>query len=372
MYGVAEDCEDNFSLATTRDSLLSGFHNPRRALLRQVALSSDHKRCADFIMSSGADFMCSKFLTGGADLHVMSTITEFVVYGKVETEEGQLGTSSVRHSLLDSSGHHNPRRALLKDVLLSSNNTKCTSFVTRSEKGILCSKDLESADLVWAERVLAVKPGTLFKAARTARSGPPSTTELPWEPMERYKAFARQRQMRKRRGSKSVSHLESLRMSDPTSSLSGWIDSRKLTESVKASPLAILQQQAQMDWALHDHVVRIRQQTGGASYQKGFNIHVDVDSPDNAKSRSHAEPIRTVHEERTSAESVMSFLDDIHSPKSPSSILDSAPGKNGLDGSWSLGTTAGKFIAGAKGILEQETVWFEGTSYVQGSGYSFS
>jgi len=363
---VEIDGENNMSFTATREALLEARKNPRRCLLTEVTLCSDHTRCTDFIMVQGADLLCSKDLTRDeVDWCLpLSTSTDFVVVGEAETEGGidaSLGTAAVRTALLSSGGYHNPRRTLLKRVGLSSNNSRCSDFFVRSDAGVRCSKAVTNEDLARMERTLQAKPGTLFKVVR---SEAPSTTELPWEPVARFKALAKQtRFARKVRGAKPEEHLLNNRRSDPTINLSGWLDWRELNERAESSRMAKLQRLKGSDSAAaSEHRLRRMQKT----HEK---------APRELAPPAMGSRTKEIREERKSADSVMSFLGEAMDsenggvPTSPSSILMPEIGQKVT----MLGKEPWSLEKGAK-VKPGDVVWFEGRPYSKGTetGYSSS
>ena len=369
VFGIVEVSEENASLKAMTESLLDSQHNPRRTLVSKVQINSNNARCTDFVMSSGCDIMCSKELVDleAAWLEAIAgrnISTDFVVYGETEFDDGQIGLDTARHSLLSSA--HNPRRALCCPVVLPSNNRRCTDFVLHSSEGLLCSKVLTSSDVIWLEQKLRVKPGTLFKAARRA-NGTPSTTELPWDPMERYKALART--LRKARGAKSAAHMENLRQSDPTIRLQGWLDWRELYDRAATAAAA-----KYADSAESAAVAALPRKD--SPRQEGMVLP------------------KTGREERVSANSVIDLLELAPTDKcgpepwSPASVLDTAGPS--MDEPWSLegklgGAKAANGATGRghkgkaqedKGIgRECEVLWFDGQAYIKSDtlgGYSSS
>ena len=65
IVGVAEFASDEqgFGLETANKALLDSYHNPRRAMLQKVVLTSDYKGCTDFITGVSGPTFCSKELT---------------------------------------------------------------------------------------------------------------------------------------------------------------------------------------------------------------------------------------------------------------------------------------------------------------------
>jgi len=366
---VEIDGENNMSFTATMEALLEARKNPRRCLLTEVTLCSDHTRCTDFVMVQGADLLCSKDLTRDeVDWCLpLSTSTDFVVFGEAETEgdsDVSLSTAAARTALLSSGGYYNPRRTLLKRVGLSSNNSRCSDFFVRSDAGVRCSKLVTNEDLARVERELQAKPGTLFKAVR---SEAPSTTELPWEPVARFKALAKQtRFARKVRGAKPEEHLLNNRRSDPTINLSGWLDWRALNERAESSrmakPLKLQRLKGSDSAAASEHCLR--------TMQKAHEKAPHEVAPPAMGSRT-----KEIREERKSADSVMSFLDEAMDsengavPTSPSSILVPEIGQKVT----MLGKEPWLLEKGAK-VKPGDVVWFEGRPYSKGTetGYSSS
>eukprot|EP00320_Phaeocystis_rex_P004784 CAMPEP_0119058718 /NCGR_PEP_ID=MMETSP1178-20130426/2994_1 /TAXON_ID=33656 /ORGANISM="unid sp, Strain CCMP2000" /LENGTH=82 /DNA_ID=CAMNT_0007039689 /DNA_START=36 /DNA_END=281 /DNA_ORIENTATION=+ len=75
-----------------------------------------------------------------------SPCTDFVVTGKADLTGG-LSVSDVCSCLLN----HNPKRARVKPVVITSNNRKCAHFYLKHATGTLCSAPLTSMDIVWME-----------------------------------------------------------------------------------------------------------------------------------------------------------------------------------------------------------------------------
>jgi len=361
---VVEGNDEQFAVNVT-SALLEGYHNPRRNLLITITLTSDHKKCTDFVLRDGSKVLCSKVFTDkdAAWLKPNNECTDFIVYGAAEVDgERNVATGAVREALL--AGRHNPRRCLLESLLLSSDHKRCTDFVLVRAVGFVCSKDLTSADVLWLERTAGVKRGCFFRAARAAAGDDVSKTELPWEPMARYNAMARH--MRTQRGSKSAEHLANLRRSDPTINLSGWLDWRALHEAAEATWLTKLQHQAEINRALAGHRVATRQDAArraaaavrcpGSAPKHGMWGGVspcaaqDVSKPLAKPTPTKPTPVVVKanggygREERRSADSVISFLDEPFSkpiskaaePKSPSTIVDGLDGLAGVTAGWSL------------------------------------
>ncbi|KAL1504153.1 hypothetical protein AB1Y20_010562 [Prymnesium parvum] len=328
-----EDAPCGFGPRAIRDALLP--NNPRRALLRPVLLTSDHRRTTAFIFRHAGQMLCSAPLTAegkawllGFDLP--SGCTDFTLIGHAEAHDdcGTVSLASARDALLG--GHHNPRRALLRPLLLHSDTRRCTHFfLITPQDGFLCSKHLTSADLAWVERTAGLRRGTLFQALRQMSADPPSATELPWHPVARYNAMAKS--CRLPRGAKSVAHLRHLRTSDPTSRLHGWLDWRAEYARIAASPLARLQRRAEIDRAMRAHRLAVRQDAliAGQAKEDGC-LPKEKSGVGQAKEDGCLPKEKSVHgyvrEERTSGNSVIAYLEPHESgkgPPSPSSVLES-------------------------------------------------
>jgi len=415
--------EQGFGLTSAKNALLGSYHNPRRALVRQVVLTSDYKRCADFVVRIGGKVLCSKQDLGAEDMAWLkcldasaalfnparrSECTDFVVVGAAEVQDDNLPLGGVQRALLGTTGYANPRRALPQPLVLTSDHARCTDFVTSfggvNGAGYLCSKELTTDDWKWLEAATGAKPGTLFALRAAASREAPSATELPWEPAARYKALARQsREWRRRRGAKDEAHVEALRQSDPLINPRAWLDVRALAEERRRSNLVKLQEQAFIDRAMNDHKVRTKQSRSGrlayvpskpAASVKPHAYPAEVRAPSSVKpSRNEA----ASKEPRNSADSVISFLDDSspktgYEPTSPASVLDGFGPACGSK-AWSLdkGSEPGSKLSyaemakGAGGKIVQKlqaagaevdvdgVVWFEGREYVRSTdstGYS--
>ena len=347
LLGAVELDGDGCNIGAVRTSLLPSLLNPRRALLQTVTLSSDHKHCTDFLVAIGTEIFCSKTLSKEDVAWLKrraapNLCTDYVVVGnaEVEDESDALNLDAVRNSLLPSL--LNPRRALLQPFTLSSDHKRCTHFFLRSEEGLRCSTDLTSADVLWLEACAGLERGKLFEAIRRSAAAPPSPTELPWEPQARYHALARLERTPK--GAKSVEHEENLRRSNPTSS---------------ARPQ------------------RERLATCVAT------AHAAPSAPKSSG--------RAAREERKSADSVISYLDERDmprarpslKPRSPSSVLD-ANGPATATGAWSLEKSQGSELvkskagprSGGPAKPAEEALWFQGVKYVKSAngenGYSSS
>ncbi|KAL3922019.1 MAG: hypothetical protein SGPRY_004705 [Prymnesium sp.] len=320
-----------------RNALLHSRHNPRRALVRPIELASNNARATDFVTKLGTQMLCSRHVFGEDATWLESMLgnnecTDFVIMGEAEAEDPHcIDLSMARYALLASEA--SPRRGLRRPVQLNSNANKCTDFFMMPNKdGILCSTDLKSADIAWIEKLAGLRPGKLFEQIRQANSGTLSPCELAWEPLTRYQAMARL--TREPRGSKSVEHLRNLRRSDPTISLNGWHDWRALYAGVRASPLARVQEQAQIHRAHMGRRVEINQETEISK----SNAEKDAYVQKSAKQATWASKSR---EERTSANSVISYLDsDLEMkntpfPMSPATIHKSLE-PTGKYASWTI------------------------------------
>ena len=377
VVGAVEDANKGCAVSAVQTSLLPSLHNPRRVLLQPVLLSSDHKCCTDFLVSSDACVLSSKALSQDdvdwlERLTKPNLCTDFVVVGEAEMSYGRgLGPAACRDALLGN--QHNPRRALLDRLELTSDGRRGTHFFIRTQEGLLCSTELTTADVLWFEARAGLKPGKLFEAARHSTQTEPSPTELPWEPLARYHAFARLERAPK--GGKSAEHLANLRRSDPTISPRGQLDWRALNDAVRASPLVRLQQDRQDARAMAAQRVMTAQAASGA------------------RSKSSGRP--AVREERQSADSVISFLDEppppaqkgdltprptTPEPRSPSSVLENSLGPATAVGASSLGSAQWKSSKAAPRLdkpqptEEPEIFWFEGVKYLKSAdganGYS--
>ena len=69
---------------------------------------------------------------------------------------------------------------------------------------------------------------SLFKRFSEAASEPPSSCELPYDPMKRYNALNKTKSLKLPKGHKSPEHLENLRKSDPLINLWAWHDYNEL------------------------------------------------------------------------------------------------------------------------------------------------
>jgi len=207
--------------------------------------------------------------------------TDWTTIGYVEpAADGGACLDDMKNALLSK----NPRRALMKEVLLVSSNARCAAFVlpsgitsvaslpgmTEEETATqettplsdstdwvlvtddaelcsnnkaathfvlsngLCSTPLTNADLTWMESVSEVPKGAIFKAFRSAADSS-SATEVSWEPLTRFRKLSKTLREPCRRGTKSHEHLEHLRQGDPLINLCNWLDMRELYESMKAT-----------------------------------------------------------------------------------------------------------------------------------------
>jgi len=136
-----------------------------------------------------------------------------------------------------------------KRIFLTSNNSRCADFVTDG----YCSTPLTNADLQWMEKVADCKPGMLFKRFSEAVSEPSSRTELPWDPMKRFRHLSAGGVLHKPRGSKSTEHLANLRKSDPLINLAAWHDWKALHQLAANSRAAKIHKQALVDRAQRAH-----------------------------------------------------------------------------------------------------------------------
>jgi len=162
---------------------------------------------------------------------------------------GGLSMADIGTSLLN----HNPTRAQVRPVVMTSNNAKAQDFYLRHATGTLCSAALTSRDITWMEQTSGLKAGALFKAFKQATSaGAPTVSELSWEPTERWGQLPREVR-RSRRGAKTTDHLANLRRSDPLINAWAWRDSREELRRVEASPLARLNQQARILRGMAEH-----------------------------------------------------------------------------------------------------------------------
>ena len=90
---------------------------------------------------------------------------DFVVVGEADYTGG-LSFADIGTSLLN----HNPTRAHVRPVLLTSNHAKKQHFYLRHATGTLCSTALTSGDIAWMEQTSGLQTGALFKAFKRAAS----------------------------------------------------------------------------------------------------------------------------------------------------------------------------------------------------------
>jgi len=113
-----------------RFALLTELHNPRRALLQPVALTSNNNHACHFVLVGGVkDCSPRKSIESQAawvrnrrKVTPYKEITDFVLVGLTDPD-----TADHCDALLPE--RHNPRRALLQPVLLTSNNKRMCNFV---------------------------------------------------------------------------------------------------------------------------------------------------------------------------------------------------------------------------------------------------
>ena len=99
---------------------------------------------------------------------------DFVVVGEADCTGG-LSMADIGTSLLN----HNPTRAQVRPVVMTSNNAKAQDFYLRHATGTLCSAALTSRDITWMEQTSGLKAGALFKAFKQATSaGAPTVCQL--------------------------------------------------------------------------------------------------------------------------------------------------------------------------------------------------
>ena len=105
-----------------------------------------------------------------------SPCVDFVVVGEADCTGG-LSFADISSSLLN----HNPTRAQVRPVVMTSNNAKAQDFYLRHATGTLCSAALTSRDIAWMERTSGLKTGALFKAFKqaTAAGAPTARPSLP-------------------------------------------------------------------------------------------------------------------------------------------------------------------------------------------------
>lgn len=178
----------------------------------------------------------------------VSPCVDFVVVGEADCTGG-LSFADVGTSLLN----HNPSRAHVRPVLLTSNHAKKQHFYLRHATGTLCSTALTSGDIAWMEQTSGLEAGALFEAFKHAASaGAATVSELSWEPTERWLQLPREVR-RSRRGEKSVEHLANLRRSDPLINAFAWRDLAEEQRRVEDSPFARLNQQARILRGIAEH-----------------------------------------------------------------------------------------------------------------------
>lgn len=103
-----------------------------------------------------------------------SPCVDFLVVGEADWTGG-LSFADIGTSLLN----HNPTRAQVRPVVMTSNNAKSQHFYLRHATGTLCSVALSSRDIAWMEQTSGLKAGALFKAFKQAASaGAPSVRQL--------------------------------------------------------------------------------------------------------------------------------------------------------------------------------------------------
>ena len=95
----------------------------------------------------------------------VSPCVDFVVVGEADCTGG-LSFADIGTSLLN----HNPTRAHVRPVLLTSNHAKKQHFYLRHATGTLCSTALTSGDIAWMEQTSGLQAGALFKAFKQAAS----------------------------------------------------------------------------------------------------------------------------------------------------------------------------------------------------------
>ena len=99
---------------------------------------------------------------------------DFIVVGEADCTGG-LSMADIGTSLLN----HNPTRAQVRPVVMTSNNAKAQDFYLRHATGTLCSAALTSRDITWMEQTSGLKAGALFKAFKQATSaGAPTVCQL--------------------------------------------------------------------------------------------------------------------------------------------------------------------------------------------------
>ena len=103
-----------------------------------------------------------------------SPCVDFVVVGEADCTGG-LSFADISSSLLN----HNPTRAQVRPVVMTSNHAKAQDFYLRHATGTLCSAALTSRDITWMEQTSGLKAGALFKAFKQATSaGAPTVRQL--------------------------------------------------------------------------------------------------------------------------------------------------------------------------------------------------
>lgn len=109
-----------------------------------------------------------------------SPCVDFVVVGEADCTGG-LSFADISSSLLN----HNPTRAQVRPVVMTSNNAKAQDFYLRHATGTLCSAALTSRDIAWMERTSGLKTGALFKAFKQATAaGAPTVRPSPPEQVD--------------------------------------------------------------------------------------------------------------------------------------------------------------------------------------------
>ena len=104
-----------------------------------------------------------KMMTMSSHTPPPSPCVDFVVVGEADCTGG-LSFADISSSLLN----HNPTRAQVRPVVMTSNNAKAQDFYLRHATGTLCSAALTSRDIAWMERTSGLKTGALFKAFKQA------------------------------------------------------------------------------------------------------------------------------------------------------------------------------------------------------------
>lgn len=134
------------------------------AVCKPILLCSNRAGCCAFVTATG---MCSMYdhekrqassdavMTGkaseAAQQGEQSTVTDFVLVGEAEAGNEGTGLTSVCQSLLP----HNPRRCLVRPIVLTSNNNKCTHWVMNG----MSSTPITTADVLWMEKVAGLRKG---------------------------------------------------------------------------------------------------------------------------------------------------------------------------------------------------------------------